>query len=116
VSGRRYRNAADEAQSMDPSDESSPIQGQLLRQSERREVAIYLRDGQLWIADFIDGIGELIEPVSWFRFNCATPWARRAHRRMLFESATPLSTELAARIERLHHPRADCDHASERPP
>jgi len=42
---------------MDPTDESSPIQGQLLRQSERREVAIYLRDGQLWIADFIDGIG-----------------------------------------------------------
>lgn len=102
---------------MDPTDhESSPIQGQLLRQSERREVAIYLREGQLWIADFIDGIGELIEPVAWFRFNCATPWARRAHRRMLFESATPLSTELAARIERLHQPPAAGGEPGERAP
>jgi len=83
-------------------DESPSIQGQLLRRSERREVAIYLREGQLWIADFIDGVGELIEPAAWFRFNCGTPWARRAHRRMLFESAVPLSTELAARIECLH--------------
>jgi len=78
------------------------IQGQLLRRSERREVAIYLRDGKLWIADFIDGVGELIEPEAWFRFNCGTPWARRAHRRMLFESATPLYSELASRIEQLH--------------
>jgi hypothetical protein len=79
-----------------------PIQGQLLRQSERREVAIYLRDGELWIADFVDGIGELVEPVIWFRFNCGTSSTRGAHRRMLFESAMPLSTALAARIEDLH--------------
>ena len=101
---------------MDPADESASIQGQILRRSERREVAIYLRDGKLWIADFVDGIGELIDPAAWFRFNCGTPWARRAHRRMLFESATPLSAELAARIERLHHPSADRGEASERPP
>jgi hypothetical protein len=79
-----------------------PIQGQLLRRSDRREVAIYLRDGRLWIADFIDGVGELIEPADWFRFNCGTPSARRAHRRMLFESAVPLSGDIAAKIERLH--------------
>ena len=78
------------------------IQGQLLRRSERREVAIYLRDGRLWIADFVDGVGELMEPVAWFRFNCGTPWARRAHRRMSYESAVPLSADLAARIEDLH--------------
>jgi len=101
---------------MDPADESASIQGQLLRRSERREVAIYLRDGKLWIADFVDGIGELIDPAAWFRFNCGTPWARRAHRRMLFESATPLSADLAARIERLHHTSADRGEASERPP
>ena len=89
---------------MQPGDFNAPppIQGQLLRRSERHEVAIYLRDGQLWIADFIDGVGELIEPAAWFRFNCGTPWARRTHRRMLFESAMPLSAELAARIEDLH--------------
>ena len=28
------------------------IQGQLLRQRERREVAIFLRDGGLWVAGF----------------------------------------------------------------
>ena len=100
---------------MDSADDASSIQGQILRRSERREVAIYLRDGELWIADFIDGVGELMEPAAWFRFNCGTPWARRAHRRMLFESATPLSADLAARIERLHHLPAQGDE-NERPP
>ena len=101
---------------MDRTDDAASIQGQILRRSERREVAIYLRDGELWIADFIDGVGELIEPAAWFRFNCGTPWARRTHRRMLFESAMPLSADLAARIECLHHRPGDGDEASERPP
>src|SRR3954469_7736889 len=99
---RRRRRAVQSESDVDRADPSPPIQGQLLRRSERREVAIYLRAGQLWIADFIDGVGELIEPAAWFRFNCGTLWARRAHRRMLFESAVPLSAELAARIECLH--------------
>jgi len=85
---------------------ASPILGQLLRLSKRREVAIYLREGNLWIADFIDGYGELVEPEIWFRFNCATAGTGLARRRMLLESALPLSAELAARIERLHHPDA----------
>ena len=55
-----------------------PIQGQLLRLSARREVAIYLRGGQLWVADFIDGHGELVDPETWFRFNCASPDTRPA--------------------------------------
>src|SRR6476660_7203761 len=59
------------------------IQGQLLRLSERREVAIYLRGGMLWIADFIDGSGELVDPAEWFRFNCGTHSARRTRDRML---------------------------------
>ncbi len=81
----------------------SCIQGQLLRLSERREVAIYVREGSLWIADFIDGHGELVDPIAWFRFNCGTPSERgQARRRMLLESAIPLSAELAATIEDLH--------------
>jgi hypothetical protein len=87
---------------MDRTDESPSIQGQILRQSERREVAIYLREGKMWIADFVDGVGELVEPEAWFRFNCGTLGARRAHRRMLVESATPLYDELVTRIEQLH--------------
>ena len=78
------------------------IQGQLLRCSERREVAIYLRKDALWVADFIDGDGQLIDAITWFRFNCGTPFAPYARRRMILESAMPLSGQLAARIESLH--------------
>jgi hypothetical protein len=81
---------------------ATAIQGQLLRWSARREVAIYLRDDALWIADFIDGDGALIDAVTWLRFNCATAQSSWARRRMILESAFPLSTELAARIEGLH--------------
>jgi hypothetical protein len=80
---------------------AGPIQGQLLRQNKRREVAIFLRGGVLWVADFIDGQGELMEATTWFRFNCATPSATHARWRMAVESATPLSDDLVQRIERL---------------
>ena len=78
------------------------IQGQLLRLSERREVAIYLRDGALWVADFVDGCGTLTEAATWFRFNCASPASWHLRRRMALESAMPLSSDLVARIEQLH--------------
>lgn len=85
-------------------EDTESIQGQLLRVSAKREVAIYLREGRIWIADFIDGDGALVEPATWFRFNCGSPRAGHARRRMLLESAIPLSVELAKRIERLHAP------------
>ena len=78
------------------------IQGQLLRLSARREVAIYLLDGTLWVADFVDGNGELFEPETWFRFNCGSPSARDAQRRTLLESGLPLSADIVAKIENLH--------------
>jgi hypothetical protein len=90
---------------------ATAIQGQLLRWSERREVAIYLRKDALWVADFIDGDGELIDAVTWFRFNCGTPFTSYARRRMILESAMPLSGQLAARIESLHRSsttRSEC--------
>jgi hypothetical protein len=77
----------------------SPIQGQLLRLSERREVAIFLCDGELWIADFVDGDGELIDAVTWFQFHCAALSTADARHRMILESGIPLSDELVARIE-----------------
>jgi hypothetical protein len=82
--------------------ERAPIQGQLLRLSARREVAIYLLDGTLWVADFIDGCGELFAPETWFRFNCGSPSARDAQRRMLLESGLPLSADIVTKIEGLH--------------
>lgn len=57
----------------------SPILGQLLRLSKRREVTIYLRDDTLW-ADFIDGRGELVDPTAWFRFNCGSGGVARLGR------------------------------------
>ena len=86
------------------------IQGQLLRMSERREVAIYVRKDALWVADFVDGHGALVDAATWFRFNCGTSATSYARRRMLHESAVPLSTQLVARIERLH--RSAPAHAS----
>ena len=83
-----------------PSDR--PIQGQLLRFSRRRQVAIYLRGDTLWVADFIDGRGEIIDAKTWFRFNCASSGPTNMRRRMVLESAMPLSTELVERVERLH--------------
>ena len=88
---------------MDPENRAAAvIQGQLLRLSERREVAIYLRNDALWVADFIDGHGELIDAITWFRFHCGTRASPQARRRMVLESALPLSAQLVARIERLH--------------
>jgi hypothetical protein len=91
------------------------IQGQLLRLSERREVAIYLRDGTLWVADFIDGDGELVDAPTWFRFNCGALSTYHARRRMVRESAIPLSRELVTRIEDLHRPVAPADKNRPRP-
>ena len=78
------------------------IQGQMLRLSARREVAIYLLDGTLWVADFVDGSGALFDPETWFRFNCGSPDAREAQRRMLRESGLPLSGDIVTKIEGLH--------------
>lgn len=80
------------------------IQGQILRRNERREVAIFLRDDALWVADFIDGQGELIDAPTWFRFNCGESSTTHAWRRTVRESAIPLSAELVERIARLPLP------------
>ncbi len=79
------------------------IQGQLLRRSTHHTVAIYLRQGSLWVADFIDGQGALVDANTWLRFNCGSLANSHALRRMALESAIPLSAELIQRIEGLHH-------------
>lgn len=83
----------------------STIRGQMLRRNARREVAIYLREGILWIADFIDGDGQIVDAPTWIRFYCGSPSTRHAHRRMALESAVPVSRELSMRIEQLHRAR-----------
>jgi hypothetical protein len=78
--------------------------GQVLRRNRRREAAIFLHRGELWVADFVDGKGALVDAVTWFRFHCAAPGSAAARRRMALESATPLSCALIRRIERLAFP------------
>ena len=80
---------------------SSPLQGQVLRRSRRREAVLFLRDDALWVADFVDGRGEVTDAVTWIRFNCAGATSAQAQRRMVLESAIPLSVEMVARIEGL---------------
>jgi hypothetical protein len=80
------------------------IQGQVLRLSPRRMAVIFLHDGSLWVADFIDCQGELIDAATWFRFNCGSLSSSQARRRMVLESATPISAELVDRIETLRRP------------
>jgi hypothetical protein len=82
------------------------IQGQLLRRSERREEAIFLRDGTLWVADIIDGQGQLIDAATWFRFNRGVLSTSRARHRVAYESTLPLPEALAAKIESLPRPAA----------
>jgi hypothetical protein len=85
-----------------PSDEpSSSVQGQLLRRSRRRQAALILHDGRLWVADFVDGQGEIVDAATWVRFNCGTATSVESARRVELESAIPLSTELQMRIEGL---------------
>lgn len=81
---------------------SGSIQGQVLRISTHRTVAIYLRERSLWVADFIDGQGVLVEANTWFRFNCGSLANSHALRRMALESAIPLSFDLVQMIEGLH--------------
>jgi hypothetical protein len=87
--------------------ELSAIQGQVLRRSERREAAIFIRDNALWVADFVDGRGKLHDAITWIRFNCGAASTLQACRRMALESALPLTPELTARIEALQASREE---------
>ena len=77
---------------------TSPLSGNLLLLGKRHEIAIYLRDGTAWVAEFRDGRGELFTVSTWFSLN----QGGRVLRRMDLDSITPLPEEVMERIERLH--------------
>jgi hypothetical protein len=68
--------------------------------------AIFLHDDALWVADFIDGQGELVDAITWFRFHCGSLSTGQARRRMVLDDATPLSEEVVDRIAHLRRPAA----------
>jgi hypothetical protein len=78
--------------------EAAVENGNLLQLGEQREIAIYLRDGVAWVADFRGARGELFTAREWFALNGRSSLVRRA----ALDSIEPLPTRLVERIERLH--------------
>jgi hypothetical protein len=74
------------------------MQGNLLRLSETREIAIYRRNGTAWVADFRGGRSELFTVGEWFALN----GRGRALRRVGRDASEPLPAGVIERIERLH--------------
>ncbi|HEY6241828.1 MAG TPA: hypothetical protein VIW78_13460 [Burkholderiales bacterium] len=72
--------------------------GNLMRLGETREIAIYLRGGVAWVADFRGGRGDLFTARDWFALNGRASLLRRAG----LTSITPLPADVIGRIERLH--------------
>jgi hypothetical protein len=74
------------------------MDGNLLRLSETREIAIYQRNGVAWVADFGGGRGELFTVGEWFALN----GRGSALRRVGCDASDPLPADVIERIERLH--------------
>jgi len=78
------------------------VQGQLLQLGKQHEIAIYLRNGERWVAEFRDGHAELIDASTWFRFLTGPLRSSHRHRAAALESATELTPAVLEKIERLH--------------
>ncbi len=77
---------------------ASPLRGNLLRLGEQHEIAIYMRDGMAWVADFKDGRCKVSTASAWFASN----QGGRVLRRMALDTIAPLPEEVVKWIERLH--------------
>ncbi len=76
--------------------------GNLLRLGERREVAIYMRESTVWVADFKDGHGDLFTAGEWFALNSRSRMLVQAQRRKALDIVSPLPEAVAVQIEHLH--------------
>lgn len=83
-----------------------PLQGNLLRLSGQREIAIYLRDGAAWVADFNNGRAALHSAGGWYDTGNGRMLAH-AQRRGEVETISPLPDEVIPRIEALHRRAAE---------
>lgn len=80
---------------------ANPLHGNLLQLSERRQIAIYLRNGAAWVADFNSGRVGLFIAGAWY----ATRGGRmltHAQRRGAVQIISPLPEEVVQRLESLH--------------
>jgi hypothetical protein len=74
------------------------LHGSFFRLGERHEIAIYVRDGVPYLAEFRSGHGELYGVGAWFSLHSRGSALRRAAP----EPVMPIPPEVAERIERLH--------------
>lgn len=80
---------------------AAALQGSLLRLSDSREIALYVRGGVSWAAEFKGRHGDIYTAGEWFRLN-GPSYARR----LMNATATgPLPAETVGRIEALHQRR-----------
>lgn len=79
-----------------------PVQGHLLCLSQRRSLAFHVRDGMSWVADFTDGVGELLEATVWFRDKCGSIAVTYPRRCLTLESSVPIPSSMFEQIEALH--------------
>ena len=80
---------------------ASPLHGSLLRLSEQREIAVYLREGAAWVADFDNGHAELHSASACFSIGGGRMLVH-AQRRNAVEPISPLPDEVVLQIESLH--------------
>jgi len=78
------------------------VEGHVLHLREGYDVAIYKRNGAGWVAEFRDGRGELVDAALWFQFHAGSLRYSFGNRAAALNSASEITPELRAQIERLH--------------
>lgn len=76
------------------------LNGNLLRVGKSREIAIYLRNGAAWVAEFRNGRGEVSNLSGWFSLYGRA--LVNAQRRGEVDIISPIPEDVVARIERMH--------------
>jgi hypothetical protein len=76
------------------------INGHTIVLGAGHSVAIYKRKGEFYVAEFLDGCGELAYADTWFRFHAGA--LRCYNGRAALRRSMPLTPEMMQKIERLH--------------
>jgi hypothetical protein len=85
---------------------ANPLHGNLLQLSERHQIAIYLRNGAAWVAEFNSGRVRLFIASAWYATSGGRTLAH-AQRRGEVKIISPLPEEVTQRLECLHRHLAE---------
>lgn len=78
------------------------LSGHMIDLGAEHSIAIYVRNGVCWVAEFRYGRGEFTCASEWFRFHAGALRYCHNRRAAALKSAMPLTLEMLHRIERLH--------------